>query len=99
MLRNAFGRQTDSFECDLEVRGVTDARRESSPHRPMRAVFIRAPLLLDCGPDVDILAARRPGRRERTARGRAPGPGAGASFHPELTDDLRLHAYFLSLIR
>lgn len=100
VLRNAFGRQTDSFECDLEVRGVTDARRESSPHRPMRAVFIRAPLLLDCGPDVDILA-RAPGRDEESGQPAAVRQGRvlGASFHPELTDDLRLHAYFLSLIR
>ena len=100
VLRNAFGRQTDSFECDLEVRGVTDARRESSPHRPMRAVFIRAPLLLDCGPVVDFLARGR-GRDVECGQPAAVRQGRvlGASFHPELTDDLRLHAYFLSLIR
>ena len=66
----------------------------------MRAVFIRAPLLLDCGPDVDILA-RAPGRDEESGQPAAVRQGRvlGASFHPELTDDLRLHAYFLSLIR
>ncbi len=100
VLRNAFGRQTDSFECDLEVRGVTDAGREGAPGRPMCAVFIRAPLLLDCGPGVDILA-RTPGRDGEDGPPAAVRQGRvlGASFHPELTDDLRLHAYFLSLIR
>lgn len=99
VLRNAFGRQTDSFECDLEVRGVTDVPCRALPPRPLRAVFIRAPLLLRCGPDVEVLA-RAPARE-----GESPLPVAvrqgrvlGASFHPELTDDPRLHACFLSLI-
>lgn len=100
VLRNAFGRQTDSFECDLEVRGVTDVPCRALPPRPLRAVFIRAPLLLRCGPDVEILA-RAPGRGDESALPVAVRQGRvlGASFHPELTDDPRLHAYFLSLIR
>lgn len=106
VLRNAFGRQTDSFECDLELPGVTDAL---PPRGPLRAVFIRAPLLLECGPGVEVLA-RAPGRggaKSDTGDGSEAGPPVavrqgrllGASFHPELTGDTRMHAYFLSLVR
>ncbi|MCH5277995.1 MAG: pyridoxal 5'-phosphate synthase glutaminase subunit PdxT [Desulfovibrionaceae bacterium] len=100
VLRNAFGRQMDSFECDLEVRGVTDAPRHGLPPRPLRAVFIRAPLLLRCGADVEVLA-RAPGRAGESGLPVAVRQGRvlGASFHPELTGDLRLHEYFLSLVR
>lgn len=95
VLRNAFGRQIDSFEDDLAVEGVADAAH------PLRAVFIRAPLLRECGPDVEVLA-RAPDRDG--AKSGAPvavrqGRILGASFHPELTDDTRMHAYFLSLAR
>lgn len=82
--RNAFGRQVDSFEADLDVDGL-DA--------PFHAVFIRAPIIEGAGPDVEILATVD-GRPVLARQGRA----IVASFHPELTDDLRLHRLFLSTL-
>ena len=85
MRRNAFGRQVASFETDLEVAGDDE---------PMRAVFIRAPWVEDVGPDVEVLAVgRRAGRCSR-----AQGRFLVAAFHPELTDDTRLHERFLELV-
>jgi 5'-phosphate synthase pdxT subunit len=75
--RNAFGRQRDSFESRLDVAGLDD---------PFPAVFIRAPAVADVGPDVEVLA---------TVDGQPvavrEGPVVGLAFHPELTDDSRLH--------
>jgi 5'-phosphate synthase pdxT subunit len=82
--RNAFGRQVRSFETDLSVRGLGD--------EPLRAVFIRAPRIERWGRGVEILAeidGYPVVARERNI--------LVAAFHPELTDDLRLHALFLSL--
>lgn len=80
--RNAFGRQRDSFEADLDVPGLVGG--------PFRAVFIRAPFVEDAGPDVEVLATVddhpvlcRQGAVTVTA------------FHPELTPDLRFHERFL----
>ena len=75
--RNAFGRQVDSFEAPIDVDGLDD---------PFPAVFIRAPLIDDVGEDVEILAAWE--GRPVAVR---DGPVIGTSFHPELTDDVRLH--------
>jgi 5'-phosphate synthase pdxT subunit len=82
--RNAFGRQLQSFEADLEVEGIGED--------PLRAVFIRAPWVERAGPEVEVLAAYddhpvaiREGRVLATA------------FHPELTDDSRLHALFMAI--
>lgn len=79
--RNGFGRQVDSFEADLAVSSLGEV--------PLRAVFIRAPVIERVGPDVDVLA---------TLDGAAvlvrQGPLVACSFHPELTADDRLHAYF-----
>ncbi|HEY6961991.1 MAG TPA: pyridoxal 5'-phosphate synthase glutaminase subunit PdxT [Gaiellaceae bacterium] len=83
--RNAFGRQVASFETDLPVEGL-DA--------PVRAVFIRAPLIEDAGPDVEVLA-EVDGRPVLAREGRF----LVASFHPELTDDTRLHERFLELVK
>jgi 5'-phosphate synthase pdxT subunit len=83
--RNAFGRQVASFETDLEVSGE-DA--------PVRAVFIRAPWVDDVGPNVEVLAAVD-GRPVLARDGRF----LVAAFHPELTDDTRLHQRFLDLVR
>lgn len=85
--RNAFGRQRDSFEADL------DLTWQGAPidGGPFHAVFIRAPVVEAAGPDVEILA--RVDGRPVLAR---QGPAIVASFHPELTDDLRLHRLFLS---
>jgi 5'-phosphate synthase pdxT subunit len=79
--RNAFGRQVASFETDLELAG--DAR-------PLRAVFIRAPWIEDVGPDVEVLA-EVDGHPVLARQGRF----LVAAFHPELTDDTRLHELFL----
>jgi 5'-phosphate synthase pdxT subunit len=82
--RNAFGRQLHSFEADLPIRGLGD--------EPVRAVFIRAPWIEEAGEDVDVLAALD-GHPVVARQGNL----LVAAFHPELTDDLRLHAYFLAL--
>jgi 5'-phosphate synthase pdxT subunit len=82
--RNAFGRQVRSFEADVAIRGLGD--------EPVRAVFIRAPWIESAGAAVDVLAELE--GHPIVAR---QGNLLVAAFHPELTDDLRLHAYFLAL--
>jgi pyridoxal 5'-phosphate synthase pdxT subunit len=86
--RNAFGRQVDSFERDLDIAGL------GGP--PYRAVFIRAPWVEDVGPDVEILATD-PGTSRIVAvrQGRA----LATSFHPELTPDWRIHKMFVDMVR
>jgi 5'-phosphate synthase pdxT subunit len=83
--RNAFGRQVASFETDLQVDGMEP---------PVRAVFIRAPWVDDLGPGVEVLAEVE-GRPVLAREGRF----LVASFHPELTDDTRLHELFLESVR
>jgi 5'-phosphate synthase pdxT subunit len=83
--RNAFGRQIASFETDLELPG---------DETPLRAVFIRAPWVEDVGPGVEVLA-EVDGHPVLARDGRY----LVASFHPELTDDTRLHELFLESIR
>ena len=83
--RNAFGRQVASFETDLDVVGQDD---------PVRAVFIRAPWVEEVGPSVEVLA-EIDGRPVLAREGRF----LLAAFHPELTDDTRLHEQFLELVR
>lgn len=86
--RNAFGRQVASFETDLALPGES---------RPLRAVFIRAPWIEDVGPEVEVLA-EVDGHPVLARQGRF----LVAAFHPELTDDTRLHELFLeeaSLVR
>jgi 5'-phosphate synthase pdxT subunit len=85
--RNAFGRQVDSFEADLEL---TDA----APGEPFRAVFIRAPWVESVGADVRVLA-RALGRIVAVRQGNL----MATSFHPELTGDDRVHRYFVELVR
>jgi pyridoxal 5'-phosphate synthase pdxT subunit len=82
--RNAFGRQIASFEADLVVRGLGP--------EPLRAVFIRAPWVESHGPGVEVLA-------EVDGHPVAVREGAvvACSFHPELTDDLRLHALLMAI--
>jgi 5'-phosphate synthase pdxT subunit len=82
--RNAFGRQIASFEADLEI----------GEGAPFRAVFIRAPWITAAGPDVDILA-EVDGHPVLAREGRI----LVASFHPELTDDTRIHERFLQMVR
>ena len=83
--RNAYGRQVASFEADLEVEGED---------RPFRGVFIRAPRVRDVGPGVEVLA-ERDGEPVLLRDGRV----LVAAFHPELTDDPRVHERFLELVR
>jgi pyridoxal 5'-phosphate synthase pdxT subunit len=83
--RNAFGRQVASFETDLEVSGLAS---------PVRAVFIRAPWVEEVGDGVEVLA-EVDGRPVLAREGRF----LVAAFHPELTDDTRLHELFLDAVR
>ncbi len=84
--RNAYGRQVDSFETDLDV-------SELGPE-PFRAVFIRAPGIDEMGPGVTPLANMADGSVVAARQGNV----VVAAFHPELTDDIRIHSYFLSLL-
>lgn len=84
--RNAFGRQVDSFEADLDVVGLEDG--------PVRAVFIRAPWIERVGDDVEVLA-EVDGHPVLVAQGDV----LAAAFHPELTDDRRLHRTFVERVR
>jgi 5'-phosphate synthase pdxT subunit len=83
--RNAFGRQMQSFEADLEVTGAGE--------EPLRAVFIRAPWVERTGEDVEVLATWE--GHPVAIRG---GSVLASSFHPELTDDPRFHAIFMAMI-
>ncbi len=86
--RNAFGRQSDSFESDIDIAGA--------PGGPFRAVFIRAPWVEDTGPAVEILATEpRTGRIVAVRQG----PALATAFHPELTQDNRVHAIFTNMVR
>jgi 5'-phosphate synthase pdxT subunit len=89
--RNAFGRQTDSFETDLRVAGIKG---------DLHAVFIRAPWVERAGADVEVLASVRvPGEDEPKIVVVRQGAVLATSFHPEVTDDLSVHRYFLDLVR
>jgi 5'-phosphate synthase pdxT subunit len=89
--RNAFGRQSDSFESDITVSGIL---------RPVHAVFIRAPWVERVGPGVEVLGTVQvPDHEEPHVVVVRQGPLLATSFHPEVTDDLRVHRYFLDLVR
>lgn len=83
--RNSFGRQVDSFEADLEVKGLED---------PFTAVFIRAPHIMEAGEGVEVLA-EYDGRIVAARQGQF----LGCSFHPELTDDHRLTELFIDMVK
>jgi 5'-phosphate synthase pdxT subunit len=83
--RNAFGRQVDSFEQDLEI------TRLNTP--PFHAIFIRAPVIIRVGDRVQVLAELPDGRPVAVQQGNL----LATSFHPELTNDTRFHQYFLDL--
>jgi pyridoxal 5'-phosphate synthase pdxT subunit len=91
--RNAYGRQVDSFETDLEVRGL-NGKGEGEVPRPFHAVFIRAPWVERVGPGVEVLAEHE--GHPVLAR---QGPVTVAAFHPELSGDPRIHAQFLEEVR
>jgi pyridoxal 5'-phosphate synthase pdxT subunit len=83
--RNAYGRQVASFEADLQL---------EDEDKPLRGVFIRAPRLRDAGPDVEVLA-ELDGEPVLLRQGRF----LVSSFHPELTDDTRIHERFLEMVK
>jgi pyridoxal 5'-phosphate synthase pdxT subunit len=83
--RNAFGRQVSSFEADLDLAGDPE---------PLRGVFIRAPWIESAGPGVEVLA-EHDGHPVLAREGRV----IVAAFHPELTDDTRVHELFLEAVR
>ncbi len=85
--RNAFGRQIDSFETDLEIEGIAGG--------PLHAVFIRAPLVERTGPGVEVLATVPTSGGTSMPVVCRQGPVVVAAFHPELAGDNRLHEVFL----
>ncbi|GAB4541793.1 MAG: pyridoxal 5'-phosphate synthase glutaminase subunit PdxT [Anaerolineales bacterium] len=90
--RNAFGRQVDSFETDLDI---DELYRATGTEHPYHAVFIRAPIIESVGGGVKVLCALPDGRIVAAQQGKL----LATSFHPELTADARFHEYFLSLAR
>jgi 5'-phosphate synthase pdxT subunit len=84
--RNAFGRQRESFEIELAIPALGD--------KPFHAVFIRAPLIERCGGNVAVLAKLDDGTIVAARQGRF----LASAFHPELTEDLRFHQYFLDIV-
>jgi 5'-phosphate synthase pdxT subunit len=90
--RNAFGRQVESFEIDLDVSAL---RKVDPEDRPYRAIFIRAPLIGSVQGAAQSLATLPDGRIVAAQEGH----WLATSFHPELTGDDRFHRYFLSLVR
>ncbi len=83
--RNSFGRQSDSFEADLDMPIVGDKR--------FRGVFIRAPVITDVGPNVKVLS-KLDGKMVAVQEGKT----LGLTFHPELAEDTRLHEHFLRMV-
>ena len=87
MTRNAFGRQVDSFEAEIDIEGIDG--------EAMRAVFIRAPVVSDVGDGVVKIASLDDGQAVAVKKGRV----LASSFHPELTTDTRMHSLFVELAR
>jgi 5'-phosphate synthase pdxT subunit len=85
VLRNAFGRQVDSFEQELDIEGIEGGS--------FHGVFIRAPIISSVGPEVKTLCALGDGRIVAVRQGRL----LAISFHPELTRDDRVHRFFLDM--
>ena len=88
--RNAFGRQLDSFEGDLDFVGLDG---------PLHAVFIRAPWVEDAGPDVEVLARVTSGPAAGRIVAVRQGSLLATSFHPELTGDSRVHGLFVRMVK
>ncbi len=94
--RNAFGRQVDSFECDLDVVGLADDA--ASEPASFRAVFIRAPWVERVGEEVEVLATVDYEGTEHVVAVRQ-GNLLATSFHPEVTGDHRMHGLFVAMVR
>lgn len=88
--RNAFGRQVDSFETDLDYAGLDDG---------VHAVFIRAPWVEEIGEGVEVLARVRGGDADGRIVAVRQGPLMATSFHPEVGDDDRVHGLFVDLVK
>jgi 5'-phosphate synthase pdxT subunit len=88
--RNAFGRQVDSFEGDIDFAGLRS---------PLHAVFIRAPWVEDAGESVQVLAKVGDGQAAGRIVAVRQGPLMATSFHPELTGDLRVHQLFVQIVK
>ena len=88
--RNAFGRQVDSFETDVDIAGMDE---------PFPAVFIRAPWVESVGEGVEVLARVTPPNGADTIVAVRQGPLVATSFHPELTGDPRFHETFVRIVR
>ncbi len=86
--RNAFGRQIDSFETDLKIKGLAD-------DTPFHAIFIRAPIVKKAGDTVEILSQLDDGGIVAVKQKHL----LGTAFHPELTNDSRVHAYFYGMVK
>jgi 5'-phosphate synthase pdxT subunit len=84
--RNAFGNQLDSFEADLNIRGIEE---------PVHAAFIRAPIVVSAGPSVDVLCRLDDGQIVAVQQGNI----LGISFHPEVTGETRVHEYFMRFLK
>jgi 5'-phosphate synthase pdxT subunit len=89
--RNAFGRQVDSFEVDVDFPALAGGQ-------PFHGVFIRAPWVEDVGPDVEVLARVGTGERAGTIVAVRQEALLATAFHPELTPDPRVHRLFLDLV-
>jgi 5'-phosphate synthase pdxT subunit len=87
--RNAFGRQVDSFEREIDLTGLRDGD-------PLHAVFIRAPWVEQTGPGVSILGTDQGTGRIVAVR---QGPLLATAFHPELTPDRRIHQLFVDIVK
>jgi 5'-phosphate synthase pdxT subunit len=85
--RNAFGRQVDSFEVDLPIRGIQGG--------PVHAVFIRAPLVRSVEPNVQVIGQLDDGTIVAARQGNM----LATAFHPELTSDTRVHGLFIDMVR
>jgi 5'-phosphate synthase pdxT subunit len=90
--RNAFGRQVDSFEADLDIAPLNKATNTATPYH---AVFIRAPIIESVKGRARVLSKLPDGRIVAAQEGRL----LATSFHPELTPDTRFHKFFLSLAK
>ncbi len=89
--RNAYGRQVDSFEADLDVPALGS--------EPFHAIFIRAPVVTSVGEGVEVLATVQHDGEPPTPVAVRQGAVLATSFHPELTADTRFHEYFLDIVR
>lgn len=93
--RNAFGRQVESFESDVQMVGITD----KPGAEPMRAVFIRAPWVESIAPEVEVLATVPDGPAAGRIVAVRQNEVLATSFHPEVTGDRRVHEYFVEMVR